>query len=123
MIYWLISIKTGWRNKMNKSQLTYLPTIKSSDGNTITFEEGIVRDFFNDEINSNILSLSQEDKELWFDAQKKYGDLFHKIIDFDTTKRVMGPIISLQTAVENDLEETKDNQLLNEYKDWLSKQE
>jgi len=67
--------------------------------------------------------LSKEDKELWFDAQIKYGDIFHKVIGSNTAEKIMGPIVSLQTAIENDLEETKDDQLLNEYKEWLNKQE
>lgn len=108
---------------MSESQPTNLPTIKAFDGNIIIFEEYIVRNFFNDEIKSNVLSLSKEDKELWFDAQKKYGDIFHKVIDSNIAEKIMGPIVSLQTAIENDLEETKDDQLLNEYKEWLNKQE
>jgi len=69
------------------------------------------------------MSLSIEEKEIWFNMHKENDDLINKICSTEAIKNVMGQQVSLHESAQSDNEEIGDNSLLLEYKEWLQKQE
>jgi hypothetical protein len=106
---------------MPNPNLTFQPTIKTSDGNTVLYNIEHLRKFFMEEVYENILSLPQEEKEIWFQVQKDYGDILNKICGPEVINNIMGPGFSLEKSMVENAEETAEDQLLNEYKEWASR--
>jgi len=109
---------------MFKQFRTYLPTIKAQDGNNIILNDKHLKKYLNEEIYQNVLSLTPEEKEIWFKMNVEYGDLLKKLLG---TRVMEQPIIHeqfiLHEAAKSDDEAVLDNILLIEYMEWLKNQE
>mgnify|MGYP003336638517 CR=1 FL=1 len=103
-------------------------TITAQCGHEIVYRHDHILHYMNEEVYGRCLSLSQEDKDRFFQMITQYGDILSKILDdpnhpiLDTAMGL--PWVKLESSVEdtNQIDYTKPEQLLNELKEWKSKQ-
>lgn len=114
------------KNKMTVPHLTLLPTIKSNDGNVVIYHEPHIIKYLNEEVPSNLMSMTEDEKEKFFEFLFKYKELFKKIFSVDIMNRFLGPAIYIDESVEkikNGIsdEELANNPMLTQYMEWLNK--
>ena len=91
------------------------PVRVTADGRDEKYKTDHIKHFTNTVICPNILSLSQEDKEKYFKFHKDYEFLLMKIYDH----KLFDEKFFLAKASKNNI----DDILVNQYKDWLEKQD
>jgi len=92
------------------------PVRVTADGSNEKYRNDHLKHFFDNEVYNNIMSLSTEEKEIWFNMQKNYELLFIKV--HGNLNEIINSVVFLPTALENGV----DNILVNQYKEWLDKQ-
>lgn len=124
---------------MKKYSYTHLDTIKTYEGDNIIFSPEVVANFIKRTYYENILKLSKEEKEEWFQLSIKYRDILDKLFDNKVEKYTEAGWIK-RSDRRNPIEEfdnycsqPKDEDLtdeehelkmqyLKEYKEWFEQQ-
>ena len=109
---------------MSRHSFTTLPTIKCFDGEFIIYEpQDTSAHYFNEEVYANIMALSPEEKDLWFRMHRDNEDLFTKMYTVDQDfLYVMGEGYSLARAERMFPAGIDEDELIEEYREWLKKQ-
>ena len=95
---------------------SYQRPVKAIDGLDEKYRNDHLKYFFESMVYKNIISLSTEEKERYFRFQKDYEWLFQKI--FGNLDEDMSDITYLPTALKKGIK----NPLVDQYKEWLEKQ-
>ena len=108
---------------MSNYQLTTLKTIFADDGNIIIYDPLQAIKYFHEEVFQNILNLSDEEKHRWFSIHKEHEELIKKTwtVD-DEVLQIVGDGYSLSQYERMQPQGVSENILLNQYREWLSKQ-
>lgn len=124
---------------MKKYGFTHLDTIKTYDGDAILFEARVIASFMKSTYYKNVLNLTPEEKDKYFEMSWKYKDILTVLFDSNmehTTEAGWIKKTDIRTPTEefdNYVSQPKDEDLtdeehelkleyLKQYKDWFEKQ-
>lgn len=123
---------------MKRYGTTQLDTIKTHDGDSIIFEPRVIASFMKSTYYQNVLSLTSEEKEKYFEMSWKFKDILSILFDEKlehTTEAGWSRKTDIRTPTEefnNYVSQPKDDDLtdeehelklqyLKEYKEWFEK--
>jgi len=91
------------------------PVNVTADGTDEKYKDDHLKHYFENDVYHNIMSFSPEEKEQYFKLQRDYGWWLHKVLALDEN---VFPLLFLSKSLENGV----DDILVNQYKEWLEKQ-
>jgi hypothetical protein len=124
---------------MKRYAITQLETIKTHDGDSIIFEPRVIASFMKSTYYQNVLSLTPEEKNKYFEMSWKYKDILSVLFDSKLEKTTEAGWLrktDIRTPTEEfdnyasqpkDIDLTDEEhelklQYLKEFKDWFERQ-
>jgi len=91
------------------------PVNVTADGTDEKYKNDHLKHYFDNDVYHNIMSFSTEEREQYFKLQKDYGWWLYKVLGLNES---VFPLLFLSKSLENGV----DDVLVNQYKEWLEKQ-